>query len=211
MCTVHVRSLNRLQLAISENIRHQNRSLFYWLTVIFNSVDKDRIREVGPDLACAEWLLRNGAFVKWKGFPELVADYNTLPSKGNGYRIESVEANDAGISHEGFPHFEGCKYIKEIKLENCRYVTNKAMPLLSILQDSLTNLELINCKSIDDEGLLNLTVLKNLKKLKLQGLVYIRDKDSIQKKLTEALPNCQIDFKSISSRKQKNGNVKYAT
>ena len=26
-----------------------------------------RIKDVGPDRACAEWLLRCGAVVKWKG------------------------------------------------------------------------------------------------------------------------------------------------
>lgn len=34
-----------------------------------NRVDRSRIEEVGPDRACAEWLLRCGAGVKWdKGF-----------------------------------------------------------------------------------------------------------------------------------------------
>lgn len=65
----------------------------------------DRVKEVGPDIACAEWLLRNGAFVRWKSSSKLVTDYNALPSTAGDYHIEAVEANDAGISYEGFPHF----------------------------------------------------------------------------------------------------------
>lgn len=68
-------------------------------------VDEDRIKEVGPDLACAEWLLKNGAFVRWKGVPELLTDYNVLSSQGHTRRIEAVDANNAGISHVGFPYF----------------------------------------------------------------------------------------------------------
>ena len=43
----------------------QNRGFFGWLLPFFNQVDKDRIDQVGPDRACAEWLLKNGAAVKW--------------------------------------------------------------------------------------------------------------------------------------------------
>lgn len=71
---------------------------------IFLRVDADRIKEIGPDRACAEWLLRNGAFVRWKNFSEQLTDYNALPSHGN-YYIEAIEANNAGICDVGFPHF----------------------------------------------------------------------------------------------------------
>lgn len=67
-------------------------------------LDSDRIKEIGPDRACAEWLLRNGASVRWKGFVEQQTDYNTLPTSGS-YCIEAVDANNAGICDVGFPHF----------------------------------------------------------------------------------------------------------
>ena len=189
-----IHTLNRLGFVASQSAGNQRRSFFYWLTLIFNRVDEDRIKEIGPDLACAEWLLKNGAFVRWKGAPELLTDYNVLSSQGHTRRIEAVDANNAGISHVGFPYFEGCKELKEIKLESCRYITNEAIPLLSVIKDTLTNLELVGCKSIDDEGLRDLKLLKNLKTLKIQGLPYIKDKDSIRKELIAALPNCKIDF-----------------
>lgn len=57
-------------------------------------------------------------------------------------------------------NLEGCKYIKDIKFEECRYINNSAIPHLSLLQDSLINLEIIRCKSIDDNGLRELKILK---------------------------------------------------
>ncbi|XP_053978728.1 ATP synthase subunit s, mitochondrial [Hylaeus anthracinus] len=189
-----IHASNRLRSVVFQCTRNQTRSFFYWLTIIFNRVDEERIKKLGPDLACAEWLLRNGAFVRWKGFSEKLTDYNSLPSAGNKYYIEAVDADNAGISHIGFPYFEGCKHIKEIKLKNCRYINNDAIPLLSVLQDSLINLELVNCKSITDEGLHNIKLLKNLEMLQIQGLPYLKDKDLIRKEIIQALPKCKIDI-----------------
>ena len=44
-----------------------SRPFFGWLNSIFNKVDPQRIADVGADRAAAEWLLRCGAAVKWKG------------------------------------------------------------------------------------------------------------------------------------------------
>lgn len=92
--------------------------------------------------------------------------------------------------------------------------------MLSVLQDSLTNLELINCKSITDQGLRDIKILKyviyrnikkintinivsdiivhaffrNLEMLKIQGLPYLENKDLVREELMKALPNCKIDF-----------------
>lgn len=54
----------------------------------------------------------------------------------------------------------GCKHIKDMKFENCKYINNNAMPHLSLLQDTLTKLEIISCKSIDEDGLRELKQLK---------------------------------------------------
>ena len=68
--------------------------------------DKDRIRDVGPNRACAEWLLRCGAVVKWKGSERFLTDYNLLPpSDYRSFVIEEVEAVEASIMIVGFDHF----------------------------------------------------------------------------------------------------------
>ncbi|KOX77947.1 ATP synthase subunit s, mitochondrial [Melipona quadrifasciata] len=153
-----IHTLSRL-IPLIQNTKSQARPFFYWLVVVFNRVDAKRIKEIGPDRACAEWLLKNGAYVRWKNFTEPLTDYNALPASGS-YYIEAIEANDAGICDVGFPYL-----------------------------DSLTNLEIINCKSVDENGLHHLKVLKNLKQLKIRGLPAITDSVA-HVELVKALPNC---------------------
>lgn len=76
------------------------------LTATYVRVDENRIKEVGPDRACAEWLLRCGAFVRWQDRETWTKDYNTLPPAGNrALKIAEVDATDSAVMHIGFPHF----------------------------------------------------------------------------------------------------------
>lgn len=180
----------------TSNRKMLNGGLFYWLTIIFNRVDQERIRSVGPDRACAEWLLRNGASVRWKGFSKHLSDYNSLPveSDETRYYIQAVDATDSAITHVGFPHFVGCRYIDEIKLIRCFYLYNGALPFLSAVKDTLTTLEIKDCESITDNGVRSLKKLTNLKTLKLSGMPYLEDKNLLKKELADALPDCTIVF-----------------
>jgi H+-transporting ATP synthase F0 complex subunit s len=66
------------------------------------------VAEVGIDRSCAEWLMRNGALIRWVGHTGFVAHYNSLPldPKDNGvYHIAEVNAEMASITHHGFSHF----------------------------------------------------------------------------------------------------------
>jgi hypothetical protein len=78
-----------------------------YLTFIF-SVDKNRIEKIGPDQACAEWLLRNGAFIKWMGTEDYLNDYNSLPKERTNLHLQRVDATNSAIHHVGFPYF--CKF-----------------------------------------------------------------------------------------------------
>jgi len=71
---------------------------------MFGRVDPSRIKEVGPDRACAEWLLRCGAGLKWKNSKSYLTDYNSLPTPGNQKIIE-INATDSAVMDIGFPHF----------------------------------------------------------------------------------------------------------
>jgi len=74
-------------------------------------VDTDRIKEIGPNLACAEWLMKNGAQVKCKGCKEFINHYDCLPNiksfpSNLQFQIEQVYAGkEASISHIGFSYF----------------------------------------------------------------------------------------------------------
>lgn len=73
-------------------------------------MDDDRIEEIGPNLACAEWLMKNGAKIRWKGCKQYVSHYDCLPNTTSihlkQFKIEHVYAGkEASISHIGFRYF----------------------------------------------------------------------------------------------------------
>nr|CAD7439923.1 unnamed protein product [Timema bartmani] len=74
-------------------------------TVSSHKVDSNRIKEVGPDRACAEWLMKNGAFVKWENESDFLKNYDCLPPEDDRRHIVEVDATEASITHIGFAHF----------------------------------------------------------------------------------------------------------
>ncbi|XP_059706683.1 ATP synthase subunit s, mitochondrial isoform X3 [Haemorhous mexicanus] len=81
------------------------RAFWGWLNAVFNKVDHERIRAVGPDRAASEWLLRCGALVRYQGSPKWQQDYNALPTGPLGrYKIEAINATDSCIMYRGFDY-----------------------------------------------------------------------------------------------------------
>lgn len=174
---------------------HHRRHLWGWLNTVFNKVDESRIRDVGPDQACAEWLLRCGAVVRWLDRDQWTTDYNSLPaSGGRALKIEEVDATDSAVMHIGFPHFRGCKHIRRIIFHRSSYLDDAALSQLPLLKDSLKQLQISSCGNITPEGLKHLHQLKNLDYLMLYDLPEIQDKDAVVKELEAALPSCTVDF-----------------
>ena len=172
------------------------RGFYGWLNSIFNRVDANRIKEVGPDRACAEWLIRCGASVKWINSKNFMKDYNSLPVGGGPmYKIEEVDATDAAIMEIGFPHFKNCAHLRKIKLKNCGYLEDASMRSIAyLLHENLAWLEVIQCHNISDEGLLALKKMKALKILHLENLTNVKEPQKVIASLEEALPKCQISF-----------------
>ncbi|XP_072031720.1 ATP synthase subunit s, mitochondrial-like [Amphiura filiformis] len=173
------------------------RSLWGMLNAVFNKVDESRIKEVGPDRACAEWLLRCGAAVKYKGFDKWNDDYNLLPSGAKGrFLIEEVDATESCIMHIGFPHFAGCNHIRTMKLNHCIYLDDGSLLQLDHLKDSLTRLQVSSCGDVSDKGLASLNKLQNLTNLFLFDLPAVKDIDSVIQSLHKDLPQCDIKYLS---------------
>ncbi|KAJ3650245.1 hypothetical protein Zmor_021943 [Zophobas morio] len=171
------------------------RQTFYnWLNKVFNQVDEDRRKEVGPDRTCAEWLLRNGAFVKWVNEYDFITDYNKLPCDETKVYIIEVDATEASVMHYGFEHFVGCKHIRKINFHKCSYLENQALKGLSPLENSLRSLRISECMNITEKGLLYLTVLRHLEELILVNLPYVKDKEKVMNQLRSDLPRCNIQF-----------------
>lgn len=163
-----------------------------FLNYVFNRVSDKRRKEVGPDRACAEWLMRNGAFIRWVGNPEFVTHYNLLPldKKIEGtFFIEEVKANSkSSIMYYGFRHFEGCNHITKLTLDNVNTIDDRAMKRLNYLQHTLKYLYIGDCRKVTAEGLTHLTQLQNLRLLHLKNLD-IKDYSLLEEKLS---PDCKI-------------------
>lgn len=164
------------------------------LNKVFNAVDQNRREKLGPDRSCAEWLLRNGASVKFKGSSEFLSDYNRLPDEEFPLKIVEVEAVHASISNYGFSHFKGCQLLWKIVFNRCYLLDNDAMKELLVLKDSLSYLKILNCPDITDDGLLYLQGLK-LSSLELYNLPYVKDQKFVIETLKSSLPECNIIFK----------------
>lgn len=173
------------------------RPFFGYFRIAFNSVDKDRLLEVGPDRLCAEWLLKNGGAVTFVG-RRPIEDYNELGSAGGGVRraIESVDATDASIMAIGFEHLRGCKAVKRINLTRCKHMENEALQQLDVVKDSLRELTLTDCFNVTDSGLVSLGGLSGLERLNVSGVPYVKDLAAVRETLAEKLPNCEINMKN---------------
>lgn len=67
--------------------------------------DRKRVQEIGPDRACAEWLLRCGGSVLFKNRQSITSDYNAIPSGAPGqHKIEEIRAIKACITSDGFAY-----------------------------------------------------------------------------------------------------------
>lgn len=174
------------------------RSFWGWLNAVFNKVDHERIRAVGPDRAASEWLLRCGALVRYQGSPRWQQDYNGLPTGPLGkYKIEAINATDSCIMYRGFDYLDGLEHVTDIKLEKCMYIQDECLQRLSEtsnLQKSLQQLKIISCGNVTDKGILALHKLTNLEYLYLSDLPGIKEKEKTFRVLQQALPNLELEL-----------------
>lgn len=171
------------------------RTLFGILRIAFNKVDEHRLKVVGPDRLCAEWILKNGGMVRFTGRTQ-ITDYNALPSSDQRVFIQEVDATGASIMAIGFDHFKNCTKIEKIILHKCKHMENEALEKLTHVKDSLQFLQISECYNVVDSGLLSLTPLANLRKLILCDLPYVKDMSSIERELRSKLVNCEMDVTS---------------
>jgi H+-transporting ATP synthase F0 complex subunit s len=84
---------------------------------VLSRYDRKRVQEIGPDRACAEWLLRCGGSVRFKNWNSLTVDYNAIPTSAS--KIEEIRAVKACITFDGFAYLDGLTDLKKIHLEKC--------------------------------------------------------------------------------------------
>uniref|UniRef100_A0A0A9ZJE5 ATP synthase subunit s, mitochondrial n=7 Tax=Lygus hesperus TaxID=30085 RepID=A0A0A9ZJE5_LYGHE len=177
------------------------RTFFGALNAIFNSVSPSRIKLVGPDRACAEWLMRNGAHIRWVGQEDFVTHYDNLPldpEDESVYHIEEIFAKDSSISHHGFPYLRGCTQISRVALIHCTYVNDRCLDSLAYIKDSLHNLDIRSCNELTQNGLLKLggLGLENLKCLRIGSSSKLKQEDLLEvfQSLQQSLPFCRVEL-----------------
>ncbi|XP_055545311.1 ATP synthase subunit s, mitochondrial-like [Wyeomyia smithii] len=172
-----------------------SRNFWGWVNMMFNRVDEKRLKLVGPDRLCAEWLLRNGAKVKFLNASHVQEHYNLLPDESVRTLVEELDGTESGIMHIGFDHLKGLKHLRKIKLHKCVYLQNQALAKLILVTDTLEDLEVSSCKNISDHGLLCLKDLKKLKHLVTYELPYVKNLSDVEKQLKQALPECKMNLR----------------
>ncbi|XP_078518148.1 ATP synthase subunit s, mitochondrial isoform X2 [Lissotriton helveticus] len=175
-----------------------HRHFWGWLNSVFNNVDHERIKDVGPDRAASEWLLRCGAQVRYQGLDKWQQDYNGLPTGPLGkYKIQAIDATESCIMNRGFDYLDGLEHVEEIKFCKCIYIEDSCLERLSKienLQKSLLRLEIISCGNVTDRGIISLNTLGHLKYLFLSDLPGLKEKDSTVESLKKALPSLEVEL-----------------
>ncbi|XP_034829342.1 ATP synthase subunit s, mitochondrial isoform X1 [Maniola hyperantus] len=167
---------------------------FFWeyVNMMFNKPDPERIKSLGPDRACAEWVLRNGGKVVWANGKKL-DDYNLLPPESQTVpKIVEIDGTDSSISHYGFSHLSGCTKLERIILHNNKYIDDRAMKGLSYGLATLSHVQVSECVNVKDQGLKEIKVLKNLQMLIVFSLSSVSDLEGCKQYLQSQLPKCKI-------------------
>jgi len=167
----------------------EKRMFYMWINVMFNRKDEKRVKEVGPDRAAAEWILRNGGSVTFAGFEKPIQDYNILPMgpKTNNYYLEVINARNISLTDNGLEHLVGLRHLKVIDMNSCIYITN--LMLLREVANSLEYLDVGNCERLSDIS--PLADMQKLRKLILTNTLG-KNRETVIADLAKKLPDCEI-------------------
>ncbi|VVC94070.1 unnamed protein product [Leptidea sinapis] len=183
-----------ISLLLRRNNKPEGTVRYFWeyVNMMFNKPDPDRIKTVGPDRACAEWVLRNGGKVVWANGKAL-ADYNSLPPDSEAVpKVAEIDGSESSISHYGFPHLDGCVELWKITLHDNKYIDDRAMKGLEHGKEALKHLQVSKCVNVTDEGLKDLISLSKLQTLVLYNLPSVNKLEECTQIIVNKLPNCKI-------------------
>lgn len=188
-------SVPRNGVKLQELNELQRKSLWGYVAIAFNRVDADRLKLVGPDRLCAEWLMKNGGAVRTVEAPQRIhKDYNSLPPENVRFRVKVVDATGSSIMKIGLEHFKGCNFIDTVIFHQCKHLEGDSLDGLMHLRNTLKVLQISACDNISDEGLRVLGELNNLELLKIHEMRYVKDLNKVKQHLAPKLPNCIMDM-----------------
>lgn len=171
------------------------RPFWFFVYYAFNQVDEQRLRKLGPDRTCAEWILRNGGSVSFSDRPTaLHRNYNALPPERTALRLHTIEAHDIGLIACGFEHLRGCRHVQRIVLRDCAHLDDDALARLRLVGDTLSELEVCGCRQVRSEGVRALVALTQLRRLRLGDLKGVGDLGMVVREMRAQLPDCSVEL-----------------
>ena len=181
----------------SRNCPIAKREFWAWINIIFNKVDEQRLKVVGPDRLCAEWLLKNGASAKFLATGDVLqTDYNALPDEDVQIKLVEIDASHSAILNLGLDHLRNCKHVHSVIIHDCDYVGDEGLDKLQHINATLENLQISRCKNVTDDGLHQLKVLTNLKNLVTFELQFVKNIKDVEQKLKSHMPHCKFDMQN---------------
>lgn len=107
--------------------------------------------------------------------------------------VNMLDLNETEISNESIKLLTQLEYVKELRLKECRHLDNGCIEFLGQLKE----LEFLHLKSteVTIDGLLQLTILPNLKELMFSA----DDREAIKEKMIQLraiLPGCRFTVNS---------------
>ncbi|XP_067948136.1 ATP synthase subunit s, mitochondrial-like [Watersipora subatra] len=169
------------------------RNLQWILYSAVNKIDKERIKIIGPDLACAEWLVKCGASVKFHGKSKTIEDYNLIGATvGPEAKLAEVYAEEATIMSTGFLHFENVKEVQKLRFKSCGLFDDGCISeLVRHCNKSIKDIAIENC-DVTNRGLQLIPSFECLQRLTLIDLPSVKNVDTVYEDLCKALPGCNI-------------------
>lgn len=178
-----------------------------WLLEGFNYYDVSRVKEVGPDRAAAEWIVRCGGAVKFDKIEDTFDDYNALIKRtaeldprvpNDNVKVTHILAVDASVTGYGCRHFDGLQGIQEVRFIRCDNLHDFGLEYMAnAVGTRLGFLEIDGCRRITEFGLVHLEKCSGLKTLLLRNLKAVHGRENVLRKLKTALPKTEIHYPSI--------------
>ncbi|VDM52677.1 unnamed protein product [Angiostrongylus costaricensis] len=140
-----------------------------------NRFNEKRINEIGPDLACLEWLMECGS--------------------------TEIDASDSAIANEGFKYFRDLRHLEVLKMNFCDYFDDDAIRELALGRPAATlrDIEIVLNPSVSDGAVYWLSRLTALRRAHFYFLPYVSNRQWFIRQLKLALPRSEVILFSRNS------------
>ncbi|KAL1236306.1 ATP synthase subunit s [Trichinella pseudospiralis] len=146
----------------------------------YNRYNKNRVKQLGCQRCCAEWLIRCAAIFRVSGSSEFVSSKRQLLQLSEPFEIEEVDGSDSCISTPGLDYFQGVNTIKTLRLSYCSWIDDDSLYKVAFhLKDCLNAIEIVDCGCISGVGLLYLQNMTKLRNIVIRDLPMVKPGERI--------------------------------